>query len=1127
MSSRHKGRDRTRAASTTLETQFFWESQRKGRSRFNLLLLEYGEYFFEDLSANCYVLGETSALLPGHALEIDETLKVPGRLKVCSRCVIFEPNDTKRAVIKYPYKNLTSSVESVNTKWTQSSMSTTNKNCDSDMSLTFLVNSYFEMKANNVVGPYKLSEVKRRVVISLVHSDLVETVRKIDRLRQIYSNTENEGSSAAEQYLVPFVEAASSCAFDFSQLADFHENLLLKEAVSVKRIKPLITNPGLFMVTETRVYFQPSQLNNVGDTVQCIDLNKVLRIYCRRYLLRQTGLEFLLHDGSSTLYIFESRALRDKIYKILISANIEIENNKLPKAQSSSSPRGYTFGQSQTVDSITRSWQNRDISNFEYLMQLNNEADRSVNDLTQYPVFPHILADYDSDKLDLDDPNTFRDLSKPVGALNERRLDDFKERFENMPEEDFDIGLPPPFLYGTHYSTPGYVLHYLVRVAPEFMLCLQNGKFDTSDRMFHSIPDTWDSCMNNPTDLKELIPEFFCGSGEFLNNSEDLDLGRRQTGDRVDNVDLPAWAKRPHDFIRKNKKALESEYVSENLHQWIDLIFGYKQKGEEAIKADNLYYYLTYEGSVDLEQEKDARMRAALEIQIQEFGQCPKQLFAGPHPCRNAVIDDESIQLCQGINPNTVIEQAVQGELKIAATYLAEEERGDKDSEKDEILQLGDDFKEEVIRALSEDQNISAISALIKKKEESSNSPKNKNGMKGMLNHWTGKTASFIDKTVTAIIGDGEEEVQQQQRKLDIPTSDSNLTLPSPPVETTKMGFKSSTQNFTGIISLQSNDLYHAHMDCISGIGMMCNNGTSTLCTVSRDCSLKVMQLAEKDLSLVPKRSFGLENDVSSCSVTADAKHILFSSSDTLFTYNVVKGCATGKTVIHDDVITSIFLRQGDLSSLLVTGASDGSVKLWNLMASSYTLQNDRPLAELLNYDSPINCVTINENGSLVAVGGLEDNTVVIIDVLTQKVLMSHHVTSQGTIVNLDFVQNEKLVFCTSSGLVVVIDTSASAIQTHNMGFSAVVSSTKTDIDVTAMQTSSDKRVVFLGCRDGSIRLLDINTPIFASMRELYRSSRAHECPITSITLGCSATEEYVASGGADGSVRVLKAIFK
>ena len=33
-------------------------------------------------------------------------------------------------------------------------------------------------------------------------------------------------------------------------------------------------------------------------------------------------------------------------------------------------------------------WQHGHISNFDYLMYLNSMADRSFNDLTQYPVFP-------------------------------------------------------------------------------------------------------------------------------------------------------------------------------------------------------------------------------------------------------------------------------------------------------------------------------------------------------------------------------------------------------------------------------------------------------------------------------------------------------------------------------------------------------------------------------------------------------------------------------------------------------------------------------------------------------------------------------------------------------------------
>lgn len=44
------------------------------------------------------------------------------------------------------------------------------------------------------------------------------------------------------------------------------------------------------------------------------------------------------------------------------------------------------------------------------------------------------------------------------------------------------------------------------------------------------------------------------------------------------------------------REALESEHVSRHLHQWIDLIFGYLQKGEPAIEAHNLFHPLCYEG---------------------------------------------------------------------------------------------------------------------------------------------------------------------------------------------------------------------------------------------------------------------------------------------------------------------------------------------------------------------------------------------------------------------------------------------------------------------------------------------------------------------------------------------------
>lgn len=54
---------------------------------------------------------------------------------------------------------------------------------------------------------------------------------------------------------------------------------------------------------------------------------------------------------------------------------------------------------------------------------------------------------------------------------------------------------------------------------------------------------------------------------------------------QVGDVGLPPWAKGSvREFIKKHREALESDYISENLHHWIDLIFGYKQRGKVGIK---------------------------------------------------------------------------------------------------------------------------------------------------------------------------------------------------------------------------------------------------------------------------------------------------------------------------------------------------------------------------------------------------------------------------------------------------------------------------------------------------------------------------------------------------------------
>ena len=117
-------------------------------------------------------------------------------------------------------------------------------------------------------------------------------------------------------------------------------------------------------------------------------------------------------------------------------------------------------------------------------MQLNTLAGRTFNDLNQYPVFPWVLADYSSPTLDLNAAASYRDLSKPVGALNEKRRLEFQDRFESL-KEDPEI---PPFHYGSHYSSAGECMTHLLAMSMYFsvatfvllFLCKKGQNLDNS-----------------------------------------------------------------------------------------------------------------------------------------------------------------------------------------------------------------------------------------------------------------------------------------------------------------------------------------------------------------------------------------------------------------------------------------------------------------------------------------------------------------------------------------------------------------------------------------------------------------------------------------------------------------------
>ena len=252
-------------------------------------------------------------------------------------------------------------------------------------------------------------------------------------------------------------------------------------------------------------------------------------------------------------------------------------------------------------------------------MYLNISSGRSFNDLSQYPIFPWVLGAFEENS-----PILKRDLSKPMGAQTKARMERFLANFAEAY---------PHCHYGTHYSHPAGVLHYMMRIEPFtlYNLYLHNG-LDHVDRQFSSVSESWKSASeNNQSDLKELIPEFYTFP-EMFENVNQVDFKSRTDGTSLSTVLMPSWGKDPMVFIWKMRDALESPETTSKLSKWIDLIFGYKQRGQAAIEAVNVFQPLTYELTSDETQLNDPVLLKGMIDAVNQFGQCPQQIFLSPHP---------------------------------------------------------------------------------------------------------------------------------------------------------------------------------------------------------------------------------------------------------------------------------------------------------------------------------------------------------------------------------------------------------------------------------------------------------------------------------------------------------------
>lgn len=494
------------------------------RCRFSLYQLEDNDYFIKDYQGAAQFI---------HPSNKEEILNLTGKIIFSTKSIIFDSNDHYYSLTKFHFRNF------------------------QDKPKVSLIGGkdYLKIRVNRVLEiPTKPENCKAYdyytdLILNFTYERIEITLQILFELYRSFNLKELNYDMFSEEYLATLY----NFKFDYSRIVSIRENFLLTNEIFVISIIPLIEIPGIIMITDERLYFKPLFSMNSDFLEGCkIKLSSVKSLYKRYLKLMNSGIEIIAYSESkkshkNLLLSFKNSEIRDNVYDLLLKqaeSKLEsdertidggnifgIENDEKPciaktnKISNNSDSKKRSIETNFEINKYTKLWVDGAISNYEYLMHINNCANRTKNDLSQYPVFPWVINDYSSDILRINDETIYRDLSKPIGALNKKRLQSFMERYKEMPE--------PKYIYGTHYSNPSYVIGFLFRKKPEWLLKLNGGKFDHPDRLFSSIENDWELCNNTTSSLKELTPEFYEDDNSFLLNILDIDFGENSLGKKI------------------------------------------------------------------------------------------------------------------------------------------------------------------------------------------------------------------------------------------------------------------------------------------------------------------------------------------------------------------------------------------------------------------------------------------------------------------------------------------------------------------------------------------------------------------------------------------------------------------
>ncbi|XP_066551836.1 WD repeat-containing protein 81 isoform X2 [Amia ocellicauda] len=247
----------------------------------------------------------------------------------------------------------------------------------------------------------------------------------------------------------------------------------------------------------------------------------------------------------------------------------------------------------EKLKQLLTDWVHGQVSNFEYLMELNRLAGRREGDPNYHPVLPWVV--------DFTVPfGKFRDLRRSKFRLNkgDKQLDFTYEMTKEALATAASSGGAGGSLTGGLVSGVGpsgsgqaehlHVPHHISDVLSDITYYVYKARRTPKSVLCSHVRSQWEP-NEYPASMErmqswtpdECIPEFYTDPTIF--KSIHLDMP---------DLDVPPWCSSCREFIEVHRRLLESREVSQQLHHWIDLTFGYKLSGKEAVKAKNVCLHL-------------------------------------------------------------------------------------------------------------------------------------------------------------------------------------------------------------------------------------------------------------------------------------------------------------------------------------------------------------------------------------------------------------------------------------------------------------------------------------------------------------------------------------------------------